>query len=64
VKLPSKKFLVVMTTLGCGFVLSVLGKLTGDFATIVSIAVGSYMAAQGAVDFKNGKKPPDGAPVG
>jgi len=57
-RLGSKKFLVVMTTLVFGFILSLLGKLTADFAMIVSIGVGAYMAAQGAVDFKNGKVTP------
>jgi len=47
-----------MTTLVFGFILSLLGKLTADFAMIVSIGVGAYMAAQGAVDFKNGKVTP------
>ena len=59
-RLWSKKFIVVMTTLLAGFILAFAGKLSADFAMITSICVGAYMAAQGAVDYKNGngKEPP------
>ena len=55
-KFASRKFIVVMAALLFGFALALLGKLTADFTMLTSICVGAYMAAQGAVDFKNGSK--------
>ena len=57
-RLRSKKFIVVMSALAGGFILALFGKLSADFAMIASICVGAYMAAQGAVDYKNGKLTP------
>ena len=38
-----------------GFVLAMLGKLTGEFSTIVTVVVGAYMGANAAVEWANKK---------
>jgi hypothetical protein len=51
-----RKYSVAVLGLTMGFVLAMIGKLTGEFSTIVTVVVGSYQAANAATHFaKNGK---------
>lgn len=50
-----RKLVVAMSALVLGFILAIYGKLTGDYATIVSIAVGSYNLAHAVADYTSGK---------
>jgi len=51
-----RKYTIALLGLLLGFSLALFGKLTGEFATIVTVVVGSYQAANAAVAFakKNG----------
>lgn len=58
--LGGRKFIVVMFSLLAGTVIAFTCKadVLSAFATLASICVGSFMAAHGAADFKNGKVSP------
>lgn len=40
-----RKVIVISLAVTCGFVLALLGKLTGDYVTIAVAAVGAFSAA-------------------
>ena len=50
-----RKWSIAAAALTMGFILALLGKLTGDFATIASITVGAF-AAGNAVEHWNEEK--------
>lgn len=47
-----RKHTVVLLALGASFLLALLGKLSGDFATIVAVVVAAYNAAHMVQDWK------------
>ncbi len=49
-----RTFTLAAAALASGFLLALLGKLTGDFATIASIAVGSYAGKSAYTTGKGG----------
>jgi len=53
-----RTFLISIGALGGAFLLALLGKLTGDFATIASIACGSYAAKSAWTTGKGGATEP------
>lgn len=50
-----RKFLVVLLALTMSFTLALAHRLTADFATVVSICVGSFMAAHAVQDLHAAK---------
>lgn len=48
----SRKFIVTVLAMSATVVVALLGKMTAEFATIMTICVGSYQLAQGAVDYR------------
>ena len=54
----NRTFVLASSALAGGFLLAVLGKLTGDFATIASVAVGAY-AGKSAWTTGRGTTPPE-----
>lgn len=50
----SRKFIVAIGTLLLSFVLALMGKLTGEWATITTVVNVAYHGANAYVDRKNG----------
>jgi uncharacterized membrane protein YjjB (DUF3815 family) len=55
-----RKWSIAMASLCMGFVLGLLGKLTGDFATIASITVGAFAAGNAVEHYAAGGKDENG----
>jgi hypothetical protein len=51
----NRKFYIAGGALVFGFVLSLIGKLTGDFVAIASVAVGAFSAANAFEHFAGQK---------
>jgi hypothetical protein len=51
----SRKFIVVILAMGSTVLVALAGKLTAEFAAVMTICVGSYQLAQGMVDYQEGK---------
>lgn len=52
-KLLSRKFILGAMALVFGFILGALGKLTGDYAVIASVAMGAFSAADAVITHKS-----------
>jgi hypothetical protein len=49
-----RKYSLAAAALFMSFILAILGKLTGDFATVAAVVVGSFNVAHAAQDWRNG----------
>jgi hypothetical protein len=51
-----RKWSIAAAALSMGFILALLGKLTGDFATIASITVGAFAAGNAMEHYRSNEK--------